>query len=104
MTSILVLIPANGQPAQYILTCANPLNQSVDLLGWLTQNNIVSCSYEQYTDPNSLTPQQMYCAPQNGNVGSYIMFQCLPTPDWQSEGVVPNFTSITGTLSWLPTS
>ena len=54
-------------------------------------------------NPNSLRPQQIYCVLKNGTLeGAYTLFQCLPTPDWDSkEEKAPNFTSVIGSLAWV---
>jgi hypothetical protein len=103
MTSILVLLPVDGSRVQFVLSCPNPKDQWIYLFRFLTNKNIAFCSQEEYMNPDSLKPQQIYCVVKNGTVeGAYTLFQCLPTPDWESkEEIAPNFTSVIGSLAWV---
>ena len=103
MSSILVLLPVDGSRVQFVLGCEDPKDQWICLSKFLTDNNIAFCSQEEYMNPNSLRPQQIYCVLKNGTLeGAYTLFQCLPTPDWDSkEEKAPNFTSVIGSLAWV---
>lgn len=103
MTSILVLLPVDGSRVQFVLSCEDPKDQWIYLFRFLTEKNIAYCSQEEYMNPDSLKPQQIYCVVKNGTLeGAYTLFQCLPTPDWESkEEKAPNFTSVIGSLAWV---
>lgn len=103
MTSILVLLPVDGSSVQFVLSCEDPKDQWIYLFRFLTEKNIAYCSQEEYMNPDSLRPQQIYCVVKNGTLeGAYTLFQCLPTPDWESkEEKAPNFTSVIGSLAWV---
>jgi hypothetical protein len=103
MTSILVLLPVDGSSVQFVLSCPDPKDQWIYLFRFLTNKNIAFCSQEEYMNPDTLNPQQIYCVVKNGTVeGAYTLFQCLPTPDWESkEEIAPNFTSVIGSLAWV---
>ena len=103
MTSILVLLPVDGSSIQFVLSCEDPKDQWICLFRFLTEKNIAYCSQEEYLNPDSLRPQQIYCVVKNGTLeGAYTLFQCLPTPDWESkEEKAPNFTSVIGSLAWV---
>ena len=103
MSSILVLLPVDGSRVQFVLSCENPKDQWIYLFRFLTDKNIAFCSQEEYMNPDSLKPQQIYCVVKNGTLeGAYTLFQCLPTPDWESkEEKAPNFTSVIGSLAWV---
>jgi hypothetical protein len=105
MSSILVLLPIDGSRIQFVLSCENPKDQWIYLSRYLTDKNIAFCSQEEYLNPNTLQPQQIYCVVKDGNLyGAYTLFQCLPTPDWESkEEKAPNFTSVIGSLVWIMT-
>jgi hypothetical protein len=103
MSSILVLLAVDGSKIQYILACENPKDQYICLIRFLTDAKISLCSQEDYMNPNTLQPQQIYCVVKDGNLeNAYTLFQCLPTPDWESkEEKAPNFTSVVGSLAWV---
>jgi len=103
MTSILVLLPVDGSRVQFVLSCENPKDQWIYLFRFLTKKNIAFCSQEEYMNPDSLNAQQIYCVVKGGNIeDAYTLFQCLPTPDWESkEEIAPNFTSVIGSLAWV---
>jgi hypothetical protein len=103
MTSILVLLPVNGSRVQYVLSCDDPKSQWIYLFRWLTEKSIAFCSQEEYQNPNGLKANQLYCVVKNGTVeDAYLLFQCLPTPDWESKEIkAPNFTSDMGNLAWV---
>ena len=103
MSLILVLLPIDGSRVQFVLSCENPKDQWICLFRYLTEKNIAFCSQEDYMNPNTLQPQQIYCVVKDGILdGAYTLFQCLPTPDWEStEEKAPNFTSVVGSLAWV---
>lgn len=103
MSSILVLLPIDGSRVQFVLNCEDPKDQWICLFRFLTDKNIAFCSQDEYMNPDSLKPQQIYCVVKNGTLeGAYTLFQCLPTPDWESkEEIAPNFTSVIGSLAWV---
>jgi hypothetical protein len=103
MTSILVLLPVDGSQIQFIIGCEDPKDQYICLIRFLTDAKISLCSQEEYLNPNSLQAQQIYCVVKDGNLeNAYTLFQCLPTPDWDSkEEKAPNFTSVIGSLAWV---
>jgi hypothetical protein len=103
MTSILVLLPVDGSSVQFVLSCEDPKDQWIYLFRFLTEKNIAYCSQEEYMNPDLLRPQQICCVVKNGTLESaYTLFQCLPTPDWESkEEKAPNFTSVIGSLAWV---
>jgi hypothetical protein len=103
MTSILVLLPVDGSRVQFVLSCPDPKDQWIYLFRFLTDKNIAFCSQDEYMSPDLLNAKQIYCVVKNGIVeGAYTLFQCLPTPDWESkEEIAPNFTSVIGSLAWV---
>lgn len=99
MSSFLVLLPVGGSRVQYVLSCENPKDQWLYLIRWLNEKNISMASQEEYANPDSLRPRQVYCVVKGDD--SYTVFQCLTTPDWESETPAPNFVSDVGSLAWV---
>jgi hypothetical protein len=103
MASILVLLPVSGTRVQYVLTCENQAEQWLYLANWLTKKGIGFALQSEYENPNSLKANQLYCVVKEGTVeGAYLLFNVLPTPDWESkEELAPNFTTLAGNLAWV---
>ena len=84
----------------YVLSASQDQNEMyLALLTWLTKKSIALCAAKDYDDPNQLIANQMYCVA--GDEATHLVFQCLPTPDWESESPPPNFTVPVAYLQWL---
>ena len=104
MTSFLVLLPAFEPIIKYVAQCANIDLQWVTLVTFLTTNNFQLCTRDEYENPDLLKPNVNYCViSKNLDPSSYLVFQCLPTPDWpkESEEPAPNYTSVIGNLQFF---
>lgn len=101
MTAVLVLLPLNEPRVNFVLSCPNVDEQWIYLIRWLTNKNIALCSREQYENPDSLKPNNIYCAKGDSVAESFLLFQVNVTSDWQDkETPAPQFTSDIGFLAW----
>ena len=101
MTAVLVLLPINEPRVEYVLSCRNVDDQWICLIRWLTNKNIALCTREQYENPDSLKPNNLYCCKGNSVAESFRLFQVLVTTDWDDkENRAPQFVSDIGWLAW----
>lgn len=100
MTSILLLLSINEPRVKYILQCKDSEERWIMLLKWLSSNNIALCSREDYENPDSLKPRNMYCIKGESVEESFKLFQVLSTTDWEQEKPAPQFVSDVGWLAW----
>jgi len=100
MTSILLLLSINEPRVKYLLQCKESGERWILLLEWLSSNNIALCSREEYENPDSLKPRNMYCVKGESVEESFKLFQVLSTSDWDGEKPAPQFVSDVGWLAW----
>ena len=103
MTSVLVMTPAYESTPQYVTQCVDVNLRFVALTQWLTNNGFGLCTRAEYDSPDLLAPNVNYCVISDiVSLSSYLLFQCLPTPDWPEGGdPAPNYTANIGDLRWL---
>jgi len=101
MTAVLVLLPINEPRVEYVLSCRNVSDQWISLTRWLTNKNIALCDRDQYENPDSLKPNNLYCVKGDSVAESFRLFQVLVTTDWDDkENPAPQFVSDIGWLAW----
>ena len=101
MTSVLVLLPVNEPRVEYVLSCENAIDKWIYLARWLTLKNIAICGREQYENPDSIKPNNLYCVKSENVAESFRLFQVLVTSDWEDkENPAPQFVSDIGWLAW----
>ena len=100
MASILLRLSIDQTRINYVLTCNLGDSQQECLVEWLTSKNIALCTQEEYDNPDTLKPLNIYCVTVDKEM--YKLFQVLVTSDWDDkENPPPQFVSDVAWLAWV---
>ena len=100
LPSILLRLSIDQSSVAYVLTCEGGNNQQECLIKWLTSKNIALCKPEQYDNPDTLKPLNVYCVGIENEI--FKLFQVLVTADWDDkENPPPQFVNDISLLAWV---
>ena len=103
MPFVLVLMSPAYLPS-YVLTAATEGDKYTAITAWLATNNIGTATSGEYSSPDSLAAMCNYCVLGSGLFGVFRLFTVISTPDWEGDPPAPQYSTLTGYLSWMETA